>query len=84
MFNEGTQCCNEPLILLTDLGTLGQNEYGNMFFTCKSMPGKLMKSVLRFASHCPQFAFGYDNTVPTISMSVKLSCFTVDIALAPC
>lgn len=55
-----------------------------MLFTCKHMPGKLMKSIPRFASYYPQFAFDYDNTVPTISVSVKPSCFTVDIALAPC
>ena len=42
------------------------------------MPRKLTKSILRFASYYPQFAFDYDNTVPNISMPVKPSCFTVD------
>lgn len=84
LFNLETQCCNELLIFLTNLATLGQNEYRNMLFTCKHMPGKLMKSIFRFASYYPQFAFGYDNRDPTISMSVKPSCFTVDIALVPC
>lgn len=72
------------LNFLNNLATLGQNEHGNMLFACKHMPGKLMKSVLRFASYYPQFALDYDNTVPTISMSVKPSSFTVDIALASC
>lgn len=48
------------------------------------MPGKLMKSILRFASYYPQFAVDYDNTVLTVSMPVKPSCFTVDKTLAPC
>lgn len=48
------------------------------------MPGKLMKSILRFASYYPQFAVDYDNTVLTVSMPVKPSCFTVDKTLALC
>lgn len=66
-----------------NLTTLGHNEYGNMMSTCKHVHGKLMKSILRFASYYPQFPFGCSNTVPTISVSVKPSCFTVGIALAP-
>lgn len=69
----------------TNLATLGQNEYGNIHWTWdKHMPGKITKPILRFASYYPQFAFDYDNTVLTISMPVKPSCFTVDKTLALC
>lgn len=54
-----------------------------MMSTYKHMHGKMIKSILRFASYYPQVEFGYSNSVPTTSMSVKPPCYTADIALAP-